>query len=84
LKGRVKREAVFREPIQLKLDGLPQGVTLAAPLKPLPPEQNEFQIELRSDPKTGVAAANLSLTCSATINAMVYLHPALTIALQGK
>ena len=31
LKGKITRQAVFKEAVQLKLDGLPPGVTLAAP-----------------------------------------------------
>ena len=36
LKGRLQRQAVFKETVQLKLDGLPRGVTLVAPPRPVP------------------------------------------------
>ena len=36
---------MFREAIQLKLDGLPKGVTLATTLKPVPLEQKSSIID---------------------------------------
>jgi hypothetical protein len=68
--------------VQLKLDGLPKGVTLAAPLKPVAPEQAEFRIELRADPKTAPAPSTLTLTCTATIGGVAYSHPNVTAALR--
>ena len=80
LKGKLTRQAVFKEAVQLKLDGLPQGVTLAAPPKPLTGEQTEFQIDLKVDAKfAATMPATLTLTCSATINGAAYAHPPLTV-----
>jgi hypothetical protein len=80
LKGKVARQAVFKEAVQLKLDGLPAGVTLAAPPKPLAADQAEFQIDLKVDAKyAATAPVTLTLTCSATINGAAYAHPALAV-----
>ena len=80
LKGKIVRQTVFKEAVQLKLDGLPPGVTLAAPLKPLTAEQTEFQIDLKVDAKfAAMMPAMLTLTCSTTINGAAYAHPPLTV-----
>src|SRR5207249_11176467 len=63
LKGKVARQSVFKEAVQFKLDGLPAGVTLAAPPKPLTGEQTEFQIDLKVDAKFATAMpVTLTLT----------------------
>lgn len=83
LKGRIVRQAVFKEAVQLKLDGLPAGVALATPLVPVAGTANEFQIMLKADPKAAAAITNLTLTCSTTIAGMAYAHPAVTVPLQA-
>lgn len=80
LKGKIVARPVFKEAVQLKLDGLPAGVVLAAPPKAVPPGQSDFQIDLKVDAKAAPATANLTLTCSATIGGMAYNHPPLTVA----
>jgi hypothetical protein len=80
LTGKVQRQAVFKEAIQIKLAGLPAGVTLAAPPAPLPPDKAEFVLELKVDPKAAPATASLTLACSATVNGMAYNHPPAVIA----
>jgi hypothetical protein len=84
LKGRVQRRPVFKEAVQLKLDGLPTGVTTTAPLKPVAAGQDEFTIELRVGPKVVPAKGPLTLTCSATINGMAYAHPPVIVRLESK
>jgi hypothetical protein len=79
LKGRIERRPVFREAVQLKLEGLPKGVTLAAPPAPVAAGATEFQIELRADAKAPPAEGKLTLTATATITGAVYTHPALTV-----
>jgi hypothetical protein len=80
LKGKIIRQAVFKEAVQLALAGLPAGVTLAAPPKPLTGEQAEFQIDLKVDAKfAATTPVTLTLTCSTTINGMAYTHPPLTV-----
>jgi hypothetical protein len=82
LKGRLRRQPVFKEAVQIKLDGLPAGVTLAAPPQPVAASANEFQIDLKLDSKASAVAANLTLTCSTTIAGIAYAHPALAVPLQ--
>ncbi len=82
IKGKINRQPVFKDAVQLKLDGLPAGVTLAKPLTPLAAGANDFTIELKVDPKFAVPTANLTLTCSATVGGMAYAHPATPVAAQ--
>jgi hypothetical protein len=82
LKGRVRRQPVFKEPIQFKLEGLPAGVTLAAPPQPIAAGASEFQIDLKLDPKASAATANLTLSCSTTIAGIAYPYPVLAVPLQ--
>jgi hypothetical protein len=81
---RLNRQAVFKEAVTWKLEGLPAGVTLAMPPRAVPADAREFQIELKVAPKVAAAMANLTLTCSTTIGGMAYNHPAVTIASQLK
>jgi hypothetical protein len=84
VKGKIQRQAIFKEAAQLKLDGLPKGVTLAAPLKAVAADQDTFQVELRADAKAPPVTANLSLTASTTIAGMAYAHPAVSLAVELK
>jgi hypothetical protein len=82
LKGRLKRHPLFKEPVQLRLDGLPAGVTLASPPKPVSPEAAEFQLDLRADMKAAAVTAALKLTASATIAGAAYSQPPLAVSVQ--
>jgi hypothetical protein len=79
LKGRLRRHPVFKEAVQIKVDGLPAGVTPTAAPQPVAADRDEFQIELKADPKAAVAAGNGTLTCSATIAGAGYAHPAVVV-----
>src|SRR5262249_6250724 len=82
LKGRLRRHPLFKEPVQVKLDGLPAGVMLAAQPRPVDGAGTEFQVELKVDPKAAAASVNLTLTCSATIAGAAYIPPPLTVPLE--
>jgi len=79
LKGRLQRRPVFKEAVQLRLDGLPAGVSMVAPPRPVAGDWTEFQIDLKVEPKAAAASANLTLTCTATIAGTPYGHPAISI-----
>jgi hypothetical protein len=80
LKGKLTRQPIFKDAVQLRLDGLPAGVTLAKPLAPVPGNAGEFQIELKVDPKYALPTANLTLNASANIGGMPYAHPPVVVA----
>jgi hypothetical protein len=79
LKGRLKRQAVFKEPVTVGLARLPKGVTLTGRVKPIPGNQSDFTIALRVDPKAGPATASLTLTCSTTIGGAAFSHSPVTV-----
>jgi hypothetical protein len=86
LKGRIERQPVFKGAVQVKVDGSPAGVTLAAPLKPVPSAAGEFQIDFRVDAKAAAAQATVAITCSSTvggkllnIGGKLFTHPPLSL-----
>jgi hypothetical protein len=84
LKGKLTRQPVFKDAVQLRLDGLPAGVVLAKPLTPVPGNVGEFQIELKVDAKYAVPTASLSLTATANVGGMPYAHPAVVATASPK
>ena len=79
LKFTIKRNGPFKEPINVNLTGLPQGVTLAEPLKPVAADKNELIVNLKVDPKVAVPMATLTLNATATVNGMAFTHPPLSV-----
>jgi hypothetical protein len=81
LVGKLVRQRVCKEPVRLTVSGLPPGVTLANPLKPVAASESQFTVELKAAPKAaaGTATATATLTLAATINGAVYTHPPLTV-----
>jgi hypothetical protein len=79
LKGKIVRQAVFKEAVTLKLDGLPVGVTLAALVQPIAANATDFQIDLKVDPKFAVPMANLSLGATTTIAGAAHPQPAVVV-----
>jgi hypothetical protein len=82
LKGKITRHPMFKEPVQLKLDGLPAGVALTAPPKAVAADQSEFQLELKVDAKAAAATAKLTLNASAIIGGQNYAHPPVTVPIE--
>jgi hypothetical protein len=73
------RQGVCKEPVRVTLTGLPAGVTLASPLKPLAASESRIDLELKASPKAAPATATATLTFAATIGGAVYTHPPLTV-----
>jgi hypothetical protein len=84
LKGKLRRQSVCKEAVTLTLARLPAGVTVAAAPRPIAGNQDEFQIDLRADPKAVPATANLTLTGSTTIGRVAYVHPAVAVPVSVK
>jgi hypothetical protein len=80
LEGRLRRHPVFKEAVQIKLDGLPAGVT-AAP-QPVGADHTDFRIDLKADAGAAAAAGNVTLTCSAAIAGAAYSHPPVAVPVQ--
>jgi hypothetical protein len=79
LRGKIVRQHVFKEAVQLKLDGLPAGVTLVAPPAAVPADKSDFEIMLKVDATAAPAPAALSLTGSTTLAGAAYALPAATV-----
>lgn len=79
LKFTFKRNGPFKEAINVNLTGLPQGVTLAEPPKPVPADKSELVVQLKVDPKVAVPTAALTLNATAAITGMTFTHPPLTV-----
>jgi hypothetical protein len=73
--GTLVRQAVFKEAVQLTLAGLPAGVVLANPLKPLGGMDKDVAIELKVNPKAAPITGKATLTFSTTVGGAVYTHP---------
>ncbi len=74
IKGKVVRKAPFKEPVTLKVEGLPAGlkadpVTVAA-------DKSDFTIKLVADAKAAVSTATASVSTSFQINKKDYPTPA--------
>jgi hypothetical protein len=72
LQGKIQRHPLFKEAVQLKVDGLPTGVAAAMPSVPVAANQNEWKLELKVDAKAPPATTKLTLSATATINGMAY------------
>jgi len=59
VKGKVSRRGPFKEPVTVKLDGLPAG--LKADPVALTPDQSEFTLKVVADPKAAPAQATAQL-----------------------
>src|SRR5262249_25062185 len=59
LKGKLKRQDVFKEAVTIGLPMLPPGVALVAAPKPVAANQTDFQIELRLDGKAPAAMTRI-------------------------
>ena len=55
VKGKVARKGPFKEPVTVKLNGLPAG--LKADPVTVPPDQSEFTLKLVADPKAAAGQA---------------------------
>lgn len=84
LKFTIKRNGPFKDAINVNLTGLPQGVTLAEPLKPVPGDKNELVVNLKVDSKVAAPMANMSLNATAAVNGATFSHPPLGITASVK
>ncbi len=79
---KIQRQKVFKEPVQVRLTGLPAGVTLATPLQPIAADKPELMAPLKVDPKANPGKATLTLNLTATIGRAAYNHPAVSVEVE--
>jgi hypothetical protein len=77
LKGKVVRKGPFKEPVTVKVSGLPAG--LKAEPEKVAPDKSEFTIKVVADPKAAAASAKASVALAFQINKKDYPTPAAPI-----
>lgn len=83
LRGRIERQPVFKEAVQLTVSGLPAGVTLAVAPAPIPSGKSEFDISLKVDAKAAVSGT-LMLTATTTIGGVAFPQVPVAVPLTVK
>lgn len=73
LKGKVVRKAPFKDPVTVKLDGLPAGVK-AEPAT-VPADKSEFTLKVTADAKAAAATAQTKVLAAFQINKKDYPTP---------
>ncbi|AGA29423.1 hypothetical protein [Singulisphaera acidiphila] len=80
LKGKVVRKEPFKEPVTVKVNGLPAGLK-AEPVT-LAPDQSDFTIPVIADETAAVAQATANVTIAFQINKKDYPIPAAPLAVK--
>lgn len=80
LKGKVVRKEPFKEPVTVKVNGLPAG--LKADPVTLTPDQSDFTIPVIADETAAVAQATANVTIAFQINKKDYPIPAAPLAVK--
>ncbi len=80
VKGKVARRGPFKEPVTVKLDGLPAGLK-ADPIV-LAPDQSEFALKLVADPKAAAAQASAQVGLAFQLAKKDYPTPPTPLAIK--
>jgi hypothetical protein len=79
-KGKVARKGPFKEPVTVKVDGLPAG--LKADPVIVPPDQSEFTLKLVADPKAAAGQGTAQVALAFQINKKDYPVPPAPLAVK--
>ncbi|MFO0889288.1 MAG: hypothetical protein U0790_09130 [Isosphaeraceae bacterium] len=79
-KGKLVRRGPFKDPVTVKLNGLPGG--LKADPVVIAPGDSEFAIKIQSDPKAPAATATAQLAISYQVNKKDYPTPPLPLTVK--
>src|SRR5207302_808999 len=80
LKGKVVRKGTFKEPITIKLSGLPAG--LKADPVAVAADQSEFTAKIIAEPTAAAATAAANVAPAFQINKKDYLTPPVPLAVK--
>jgi hypothetical protein len=80
LKGKVVRKGPFKEPVTVKVNGLPAG--LKAEPATVAPDAADFTLKLVAEPSAAPATANVQVALAFQINKKDYPTPPATLALK--
>ena len=79
-KGKIARKGPFKEPVTVKVDGLPAGLK-ADPIV-VPPEQSDFILKLVADPKAAAVQGTAQVGMAFQINKKDYASPTAALAVK--
>jgi hypothetical protein len=82
VKGKVARKGPFKEPVTVKLDGLPAGVKAEPATVTVPPDQTEFTLKLVADAKAAAGQATAKVALAFQINKKDYPVPTAPLAVK--
>jgi len=80
VKGKVERKAPFKEPVTVKVTGLPAG--LKADPVTVAPSESDFTLKIVADPKAAAASAAAGVAPGFQINKKDYATPPTTLAVK--
>ncbi len=80
VKGKLVRKGAFKEPVTVKLEGLPAG--LSATPATVPPDKTEFAVKLVADPKAPASSANARVVLAFQVNKKDYPTPPSPLAVK--
>jgi hypothetical protein len=80
VKGKLVRKGAFREPVTVKIEGLPAG--LSATPATVPPDKSEFAVKLVADPKAPAGSANARVALAFQVNKKDYPTPPAPLAVK--
>ncbi len=80
VKGKVERKAPFKEPVTVKVTGLPAG--LKADPVTVAPSESDFTLKIVADPKAAAASATAGVAPGFQINKKDYTTPPTALAVK--
>jgi len=80
VKGKVERKAPFKEPVTVKVTGLPAG--LKADPVTVPPSDSDFTLKIVADPKAAAASAAAGVAPGFQIDKKDYATPPVALAVK--
>jgi hypothetical protein len=80
VKGKVVRKGAFKEPVTVKLEGLPAG--LSATPATVAPDKSEFAVKVVADPKAAPSSANARVVLAFQVNKKDYPTPPTALAVK--
>ncbi len=80
VKGKVVRKGAFKEPVTVKLEGLPAG--LSSTPATVPADKSEFAVKLVADPKAPASSASARVVLAFQVNKKDYPTPPAPLAVK--
>ncbi|WP_435016540.1 PPC domain-containing protein [Tundrisphaera sp. TA3] len=82
VKGTIARKGPFKDPVTVKVDGLPAGIKADPPTVVVPPDQSEYTLKLVAEPTAAVAAAEAKVGMAFPIAGKDYPTPPIPLSVK--